>query len=107
MVTHASIALIPANCTSCMLCIRACPVWCMDLDAHLAVEESGGRRRSSLVLDRFAIDYRTCMMCGLCVDVCPFEALEWADELPPPVFAWERGVEDANITSGPNEPVGK
>jgi NADH-quinone oxidoreductase subunit I len=108
MVTHASIALIPANCTSCMLCIRACPVWCMDLDAHLAVEESGGRRRSSLVLDRFAIDYRTCMMCGLCVDVCPFEALEWADELPPPVFAWERpaATEDANITSGRDGTVG-
>jgi formate hydrogenlyase subunit 6/NADH:ubiquinone oxidoreductase subunit I len=48
------------------------------------------------------------MMCGLCVDVCPFEALEWADELPPPVFAWERpaATEDANITSGRDGTVG-
>lgn len=89
-VVHGSIELIPANCTSCMLCIRACPVWCMELDAHLDVDESSGRRRSSLVLDRFAIDYGTCMMCGLCVDICPFEALEWSAELPPPLFEWRR-----------------
>lgn len=89
-VTHTSLELIADNCTSCMLCVRACPVWCMDLAAHVEVDESGGRRRSSLVLDAFTIDYRTCMMCGLCIDVCPFEALEWSQEPPPPVFTWRR-----------------
>ena len=88
---RASLELIAENCTSCMLCIRACPVWCLDLDAHLEVTESGGRRRSSLHLDRFAIDYRTCMMCGLCVDVCPFDALRWSEELPPSQFEWSDG----------------
>lgn len=89
---HASLEFIADNCTSCMLCIRACPVWCMDLSAHLEVDESGGRRRSSLVLDAFTIDYSTCMMCGLCVDVCPFEALEWSAEPAPRTFAWERST---------------
>ncbi len=90
---HASIELIAANCTSCMLCIRACPVWCMDLSAHLQVEQEAGRRRSRLVLDEFGIDYRTCMMCGLCVDVCPFDALRWSADMPPEVFRWEAGGE--------------
>lgn len=87
---HASLTLIAQNCTSCMLCIRACPVWCMDLTAHLEVDESTGRRRSSLVLDAFNIDYRTCMMCGICVDVCPFDALEYCDDLPAQRLAYRR-----------------
>ena len=87
---HVSLQLIADNCTSCMLCIRACPVWCMDLDARLEVEQAQGRRRSHLVLERFAIDYSTCMMCGLCVDVCPFEALEWSAQPPPERFEWRR-----------------
>ncbi len=93
---RASLELVAANCTSCMLCVRACPVWCLDLDAHLEVVEDGGRRRSSLQLDRFAIDYRTCMMCGLCVDVCPFDALLWSQELPPTRFEWREGPQPAD-----------
>ena len=67
---RASLELIAENCTSCMLCIRACPVWCLDLDAHLEVTESGGRRRSSLHLDRFrhrlpdVHDVRAVRMCA-------------------------------------------
>lgn len=87
---HVSLELVPDNCTSCMLCIRACPVWCLDLQAHLEVDESTPRRRSTLVLDSFDIDYRTCMMCGLCVDVCPFEALLWSDAPAPPAFEYRR-----------------
>ncbi len=85
---HASLELVAGNCTSCMLCVRACPVWCLDLDAHLETEIEDRRRRSRLVLDRFTIDYGTCMMCGLCVDVCPFEALLWSQALPPATFEW-------------------
>ena len=31
-------------------------------------------------LDRFDIDYALCMYCGICVEVCPFEALFWSPE---------------------------
>ena len=42
----------------------------------------GGRRARALakVLDRFAIDYALCMYCGICVEVCPFDALFWSPE---------------------------
>jgi NADH-quinone oxidoreductase subunit I len=32
------------------------------------------------VLDRFAIDFSLCMYCGICIDVCPFDALFWSPE---------------------------
>ncbi len=73
------IALIPAACTSCMLCVRQCPTWCIRLSSHAEqVGEPGARRpRTVNVLDEFEIDYGLCMFCGICVDVCPFDALEW------------------------------
>jgi ferredoxin len=32
------------------------------------------------MLDRFDIDYALCMYCGICVEVCPFDALFWAPD---------------------------
>ena len=75
------IALLEENCTSCMLCVRECPDWCIYLDSHQeTVEVPGGRPRQRNVLDRFAIDYALCMYCGICVEVCPFDALFWSPE---------------------------
>lgn len=73
------IALIPEDCTSCMLCVRECPTWCITLDSHTdEVLEEGARRLKKInVLDQFTIDYGLCMYCGVCIEVCPFDALEW------------------------------
>ena len=73
------IGLIASACTSCMLCVRECPTWCISLDSHTedAGEPNARRPRSVNVLDKFSIDYGLCMYCGICVDVCPFDALEW------------------------------
>jgi NADH-quinone oxidoreductase subunit I len=77
------IALIPDACTSCMICVQECPTWCITVESHPEqVSEPGARRpRTVSVLDRFAIDFGLCMYCGICVDVCPFDALEWASAL--------------------------
>ena len=74
------IALLEENCTSCMLCARECPDWCIYIDSHketIPATTEGGRDRQRNVLDRFAIDFSLCMYCGICVDLCPFDALEW------------------------------
>ncbi|MCF8527487.1 MAG: 4Fe-4S dicluster domain-containing protein [Candidatus Nanopelagicales bacterium] len=76
------IALVPDSCTSCMICVQECPTWCITLESHTEqISEEGARRpRSVSVLDSFAIDFGLCMYCGICVDVCPFDALAWMPE---------------------------
>ncbi|MEU6415476.1 4Fe-4S binding protein [Microbispora sp. NPDC046933] len=77
------IALVEENCTVCMLCARECPDWCIYIDSHketLPAPEGGGRPRARNVLDRFAIDFSLCMYCGICIEVCPFDALFWSPE---------------------------
>jgi NADH-quinone oxidoreductase subunit I len=90
---HGSIELIEPACTSCMICARECPSWCITIDSHTepippprgtggsSPPESalppGVRERTRNVLDRFVIDWSLCMYCGICVDECPFDALEW------------------------------
>jgi NADH-quinone oxidoreductase subunit I len=86
MTRHAAIRLIEPNCTSCMVCARECPTWCIAIDSHTAVTAGptpGSRPRTTHVLDRFAIDWSLCMYCGICIEECPFDALEWADTAVP------------------------
>ncbi len=80
--TRGVIALKEENCTVCYKCARECPDWCIYIDAHKETHEpaGGGRGRSAKILDRFAIDYALCMYCGICVEVCPFDALFWSPE---------------------------
>jgi NADH-quinone oxidoreductase subunit I len=80
--TRGVIALKQENCTVCYKCSRECPDWCIYIDAHKESHPpaSGGKARSVKVLDRFAIDFSLCMYCGICVEVCPFDALFWSPE---------------------------
>jgi NADH-quinone oxidoreductase subunit I len=80
--TRGVIALKEENCTVCWKCSRECPDWCIYIESHKETHPpaSGGRARSVKVLDRFAIDYALCMYCGICVEVCPFDALFWAPD---------------------------
>jgi len=77
------IALKEENCTVCMLCGRSCPDWCIYIEGHKEKRpprRAGGRDRTVSVLDRFDIDFALCMYCGICVEVCPFDALFWSPE---------------------------
>ena len=77
------IALDQEACTVCMLCARSCPDWCIYIEGHKEEKppsKPGGRVRVRAELDRFDIDYALCMYCGICVEVCPFDALFWSPE---------------------------
>ena len=81
--TRGVIALKEENCTVCMLCARECPDWCIYIEGHKEKRpprREGGKPRTVNVLDRFDIDYALCMYCGICVEVCPFDALFWSPE---------------------------
>ena len=94
---HGSIVLLEQACTSCMVCARECPSWCITIDSHQEPVAGGGtegggagtgagrgRVRTENVLDRFAIDWSLCMYCGICVEECPFDALAWSADLASP-----------------------
>lgn len=125
------IALREENCTSCMLCARECPDWCIYIDSHketIPATTEGGRDRQRNVLDRFAIDFSLCMYCGICVEVCPFDALfwspqfeyaeldvrdllhekerlgEWMESVPPPPPLDERAADAAEVTAANKPP---
>ena len=76
------IGLLEENCTVCMLCARECPDWCIYIESHKQTlpAPEGGRPRVRNVLDRFAIDFSLCMYCGICIEVCPYDALFWSPE---------------------------
>lgn len=57
------------NCTSCGLCVEACPVNVITLEWHVDKET---RKK---VADRYAIDMSRCMLCNYCIEACPFDSL--------------------------------
>jgi NADH-quinone oxidoreductase subunit I len=95
--SHGWIRLIEPACTSCMICARECPTWCIDIDSHaepVVDLPSGSRERTRNVLDHFAIDWSLCMYCGICVEECPYDALEWVGDPTQPGLTPESLVEE-------------
>jgi len=67
-------------CTSCMVCIRQCPTQCMSSvmkDNPLHEEEKSSRRK---IVDTFEINLNRCILCGICVEVCNFDAIVMSHE---------------------------
>ena len=55
-------------CIACNACIKACPSRCMALKVD---KNALGQR----VLTDFKVDYSLCSLCGICIEVCPTDAL--------------------------------
>ena len=67
-------------CTGCMVCVRACPTQCMSAqmtDNLKYIEETSRRRK---IIETFEINLGRCILCGICVDVCNFDAIEMSHE---------------------------
>ena len=67
-------------CTGCMVCIRNCPTQCMSAsmkDNPLNEEGKSSRRK---IVDYFEINLNRCILCGICVEVCNFDAIVMSHE---------------------------
>lgn len=64
------------TCTACMNCVRECPDGVLGLEVETDTSEGSKDKR----ITTFTWDLGACMFCGLCVEKCPFSAIEMGDE---------------------------
>jgi formate hydrogenlyase subunit 6/NADH:ubiquinone oxidoreductase subunit I len=57
------------RCTGCLLCAKGCPIGCIDIS--VCKNPVTGTRD----LEKFDIDIGLCMYCGICAEICNFDAL--------------------------------
>lgn len=63
-----------AKCVVCMACQRACPSGCIALDGAKV------EGRKTKLLTSYTLDFTRCSLCGLCVESCKFDALDFSKE---------------------------
>ena len=67
-------------CTSCMVCIRQCPTQCMSATMKDNPLHEDGRSSRRKIIDSFEINLNRCILCGICVEVCNFDAIVMSHE---------------------------
>ena len=75
------------RCTGCSTCAQACPDGCILV--HTSPREDG-----SLNIERYEIDFRLCMYCGLCVEACPYEAIQAGGPLDDATYDFDEMYRD-------------
>jgi NADH-quinone oxidoreductase subunit I len=61
------------KCTACLICERECPDFVLKLEVTT-------REDKTKHIDRYVYEVGACMMCGLCVAACPYDAIEMSHE---------------------------
>ncbi|MBX5476367.1 MAG: NADH-quinone oxidoreductase subunit I [Clostridia bacterium] len=72
------------NCTACGLCARSCPPAIIFVESYIGED---GRRKQWPA--KFDLDLSRCMVCNLCVEACPFDALEMSEDAELSAYAIE------------------
>jgi formate hydrogenlyase subunit 6/NADH:ubiquinone oxidoreductase subunit I len=60
------------DCIACLQCEKICPSFCIKIDGY---KPEGIKRKRATVFD---MDFALCSLCGLCLDVCPTDTLEYS-----------------------------
>ena len=67
-------------CTGCMVCIRNCPTQCMSANMMDNPAQQEGRSHRRKLIDSFEINLNRWILCGICVEVGNFDAIEMTHE---------------------------
>jgi NADH-quinone oxidoreductase subunit I len=66
-------------CTGCQVCMRYCPTECMTVSMKDNPLFKEGKSKRKKIVDDFQIRHERCILCGICVEVCNFEAIAMTD----------------------------
>ena len=75
------------RCTGCSTCAQACPDGCI-------LVETRPNPDGTLEKVRYEIDFRLCMYCGLCVEACPYEAIQAGGTFRDAVYVFDDMYKD-------------
>lgn len=75
------------RCTGCSTCAQACPDGCI-------LVQTSPRADGTLSIDRYEIDFRICMYCGLCTEACPYQAIQAGGRYDDAVYVFEHMYRD-------------
>ncbi|MBU81965.1 MAG: hypothetical protein CL724_10890 [Chloroflexi bacterium] len=67
-------------CTGCIVCVRYCPTQCMSAQMQDNPKFAEGVSHRKKIIETFEINLGRCILCGICVDVCNFDAIEMSHE---------------------------
>ncbi len=67
-------------CTACMVCIRNCPTLCMSATMEDNPLQKEGKSTRKKIVETFEINLNRCILCGICVEVCNFDAIVMSHE---------------------------
>lgn len=67
-------------CTGCMVCIRNCPTQCMSASMMDNPKHADGDSSRRKIVDYFEINLNRCILCGICVEYCNFDAIVMSHE---------------------------
>lgn len=66
------------KCTACQICLKNCPSHSI---VRVEGEKKEGEKRKTAT--EYLLDFTTCSQCGICVEVCPFDALAFSRDYNP------------------------
>ena len=83
-------------CTGCMVCVRECPTLCMGAQMDDNPKFADGTSHRRKIISSFEINLNRCILCGIFVDVCSFDAIEMSHEHE--LGSFSRNGARANLT---------
>ena len=75
------------RCTGCSTCAQACPDGCILVETKPNLD-------GTLEKVRYEIDFRICMYCGLCVEACPYQAIQVGGTFEDAVYEFDTMYKD-------------
>ena len=81
------------KCIACGSCERNCPNQTISITKRM-VELPDGKKKQKL--DKYVYDLGSCTFCGLCVQVCPTNAIRFSNDFEQAVFTREKLVKQLN-----------